>query len=67
VEQALDLPYSNSATGIQTNQNIFEANYNIHVYRSISLQPDVQYIIRPNAQANIGNALVLGFSAHVGF
>jgi len=67
VEQALDLPYSNGATGIQTREDIFEANYNIHVYSSISLQPDLQYIIRPNAQSNIGNALVLGFRAHVGF
>jgi porin len=66
-EQALGLPYSNGATGIQTREDIFEANYNIHVYSSISLQPDLQYIIRPNAQSNIGNALVLGFRAHVGF
>ena len=67
IEQALDLPYSNGATGIQTHEEILEANYNIHLYRSISLQPDLQYIIHPNAQANIGNAVVLGFRAHVGF
>jgi porin len=67
VEEALDLPFTNSATGIQTHEQILEANYNIHVYRSISLQPDLQYVIRPNAQANIANAVVLGFRAHVGF
>jgi porin len=67
VEQTLDLPYSNSATGLQTHEEILEANYNIHVYSSISLQPDLQYIIRPNAQSNISNAVVLGFRAHVGF
>jgi porin len=66
-EQALDLPYSNSATGIQTHEEILEANYNFHLYRSISVQPDLQYVIRPNAQANIANAVVLGFRAHVGF
>jgi porin len=67
VEEALDLPFSNTATGIQTHEQILEANYNIHLYRSTSLQPDLQYVIRPNAQANIPNALVLGFRAHVGF
>jgi porin len=67
VEQALDLPYSNGATGIQTHEDIVEANYNFHVYSSISLQPDLQYVIRPNAQANIGNAVVVGFRAHGGF
>jgi porin len=67
VEQALGLPYSNGATGIQTHEGILEANYTIHVYRSVSLQPDLQYIVRPNAQSDIGNAVVLGFRAHVGF
>jgi porin len=66
-EQALDLPYSNGATGIQGHEEILEANYNVHVYRSISLQPDVQYVIRPNGQPNISDAVVLGFRAHVGF
>jgi porin len=67
VDQALDLPYSNGATGIQGHEEILEANYNIHVFRSISLQPDLQYVIHPDAQQNIANAVVLGFRAHVGF
>jgi len=67
VDQALDLPYSNGATGIQGHEEILEANYDIHVYRSVSLQPDVQYIIHPNGQTNISDALVLGFRAHVAF
>jgi porin len=67
VEQALGLPYSNGATGIQSHEEVLEANYNIHVFSSISLQPDLQYVIRPNAQSNIPNAAVLGFRAHVGF
>jgi porin len=67
VDQAVGLPYSNGATGIQGHEEILEANYDFYLYRSISLQPDLQYIIHPNAQANIGNAVVLGFRAHVGF
>jgi porin len=61
------LPFSNSATGIQTYEIIFEANYDIHVYRGVSFEPDFQYVFRPNAQSNIHDAAVLGFKAHVEF
>ncbi len=63
----LGLPISNNATGVQTNEMVLEANYNIHVYRGVDFRPDLQYIIRPNAQANIHNAVVLGFKASVEF
>ncbi len=66
-EQALGLPFSNNATGVQTHEMILEINYNVHVYRGLSFQPDYQYVIRPNAQANIRNASVFGFRAHVWF
>jgi len=67
LEQAFGLPFSNSATGVQTHEMILEVNYNIHVYRGLSFQPDYQFVIRPNAQANIHNASVFGFRAHVWF
>jgi porin len=67
VEQSLGLPISNAATGIQTNEIVLEANYNIHVYRGLDFRPDFQYIIRPNAQSDIHNAAVLGFKATVEF
>ena len=66
-EQELGLPLSNGATGVQTHEMVLEANYNIHVYRGISFQPDFQYVFRPNAQSNIHNAAVFGFRAHVWF
>jgi porin len=65
IEQALGLPYSNGATGIQSHETIFEANYNIHVLPGLTLQPDVQYVARPNGQSNIRDALVLGCRAHL--
>jgi len=67
IEQGLGLPYSNGATGIQTHEMVYEANYAIHVMRGITFQPDVQYVVRPNAQSSIGNAVVLGFRAHLSF
>src|SRR5580698_8495164 len=66
-EQELGLPFSNNATGVQTHEMLLEANYNIHVFRGVSFQPDFQYVIRPNAQSNIRNAAVFGFRGHVWF
>jgi porin len=66
-EQELGLPFSNNASGVQTHEMVLEVNYNIHVWDGLSFQPDFQYVIRPNAQANIHNAAVFGFRAHVWF
>jgi porin len=66
-EEALGLPFSNNATGVQTHEMILEVNYNIHVWQGLSFQPDFQYVVRPNAQANIRNAAVFGCRAHVWF
>lgn len=67
LQQALGLPLSNGATGRQSSEVVLELNYDIHVARGIDVQPDVQYVFRPNAQANIPDAAVLGFRAHVSF
>jgi porin len=66
-ESEAGIPFSNAATGVQTHEMILEADYNIHVYRGVDFRPDLQYVIRPNAQSNIHNAVVLGFKAHVQF
>jgi porin len=67
VEQTLGLPFSNNATGVQSHEMIFEANYNISVFRGVNFQPDFQYVIHPNGQFNIPDAVVLGFRAHISF
>lgn len=70
-EQMLDeqygLPLANGANGVQTNEEVLEINYDIHVFRGISFQPDFQYIFHPNAQSNIPNAAVFGFKSHISF
>jgi len=66
-QQELGLPLSNGATGVQTYEMVLEVNYNIHVYRGLSFQPDFQYVFRPNAQSNIRDAAVFGFRANVSF
>jgi porin len=67
LEQEFALPLPNGATGGQTSEIVFELNYNIQVCNGLTFQPDLQYVVRPNAQADIKNATVLGFRAHVTF
>jgi porin len=70
-EQALDaefgLPFANGATGIQTHEEVLEVTYDIHVAPGVNFQPEFQYVFRPNAQANLRDAAVFGFKAHVNF
>ena len=67
LQTQLRLPLTGGVTGVQRHEEIIEANYDIHVYRGVNFEPDFQYVIRPNGQANIKNAAVLGFKTHVAF
>ncbi len=67
VEEDLSLPLSNSATGPQSHEAVIEANYKAMIYRGVSLQPDFQYVFRPNGQANSHDAAVFGARATVEF
>jgi porin len=66
-EAALGIPLSNAATGPQTHEMVLELNYDIHVTRGVNIQPEFQYVFRPNAQSNIHDAAVFGFKGHVEF
>ena len=63
----LGLPFVNGATGVQTSEVILELSYQIHVTEGVTFMPDFQYVVRPNGQANIPNAVVLGFKSHIEF
>ena len=67
IEQTLELPFSNGATGIQSHEMLLELNYRIHVADGLRLRPDLQYVIRPNAQSNLRDAAVFAFRAYVDF
>jgi len=67
VEQELALPYSNGSTGIQSNETVLEVNYDAHLMHGLDFQPDLQFVVHPNAEAQIHNAFVLGFRARVSF
>ncbi len=46
---------------------LLEANYNFSVLPGLHLMPDIQYVIRPNGENRISNALVLGFQVSAKF
>lgn len=68
LDQAFGLPVVGSSTGgIQRHQEIIELNYDIHVYRGVSFQPEFMYYFRPNGVANIPDAAIFGFKTHISF
>lgn len=67
VESNFGLPFSGGATGIQTNETVFELNYNIAAAKGISIQPDIQYLVRPGATSTYPNSLILGLKTNVTF
>jgi porin len=67
LELSQGLPLGNDATGVQRREMIIETNYDIQVVRGINVEPDFQYVFRPNAQASIKDAAVFGVKAHVEF
>lgn len=46
---------------------VLEATYQIQVNNWLNLQPDLQYILQPNATRNQGNVWVVGFRGSVTF
>ncbi len=60
-----NVPSQEGVTGIQTHAEYLELNYQIHVYRGITLAPDFQYFFRPNGQGNLPDAALVGFKSHV--
>jgi len=65
LQQSLGLPLANGATGVQSYAMVVEAVYQMHMARGLFVTPSYQYFIRPNGQANLRNASVLGFKAHL--
>ncbi|TQL17793.1 OprB family porin [Zymomonas mobilis] len=49
----------------QTYTSIIEAQYSAHIYNGVDLTPDIQYVIRPNAQSRYRNAVVLGIRTQI--
>ena len=53
------------AQGVMNHVFNVELNYQIHVFRGVTFAPDFQYFIRPNGQANLPDAALIGFKSHI--
>jgi len=67
LQASLGLPLSNAAPGVETDEIILEANYNIDIRPGLNIMPDLQYIIRPSAAGTYPNAWVAGFRVSAQF
>ncbi|HTD15313.1 MAG TPA: carbohydrate porin [Chthoniobacterales bacterium] len=43
-----------------TVEHVLEAGYAIYVRNNYTIQPDIQYVIRPNGLSDVRNSLVIG-------
>jgi len=54
--------------GVQNHESVLEWTYRFNMKQgAVFVQPDLQYIIRPGATGQIGNALVLGCQMGINF
>jgi len=54
-------------SGVQSHEAELEAMYIAKVYRGVSIEPDIQYIINPGGTPRTHNALSLGLQLSVTF
>ena len=61
--------YANAASsaGTPTYEAVLETSYVIQLNKYLSVQPDIQYIVRPGGSGDIPNALVIGLQAVLSF
>lgn len=51
----------------QSEGGVIEAFYQLHVWRGVSVAPDIQYSINPGLQEGLRNQLLLGVKTHIEF
>jgi porin len=60
IEALQGVPLSKDAAGVQSDETVIEARYDIAVAKGLRVMPDLQYVIHPGAAHTFSNALVLG-------
>jgi porin len=49
-----------AAFGLRSAETSYEFSYQVKVRDTLALQPDLQYVVHPSAEAHLPNALILG-------
>lgn len=53
--------------GRPTTESVLEWSYIIQLTQNLTVQPDIQYVLRPGGTGNIGDALILGVQVGASF
>lgn len=67
LQAELGEPLSNDAPGVQTDEMLVEANYDVSAYPGLEVMPDLQWVIRPSGASRYPDALVLGLQVRARF
>ncbi len=55
-----DAPFDSPGTPMQSSETAYELTYRYNLNEWLSIQPDAQYVVHPNGDRSIGNAVVIG-------
>ncbi len=58
---------SQSASGVRRAETTFELSYLMQLSKYVTVQPDLQYVVHPNSDPSLSNALVLQIRFEVAF
>jgi porin len=59
--------YATLGFGRPTTESVLEWSYLIQLTPNLTVQPDIQYVLRPGGTGNIGDALILGVQVGASF
>lgn len=59
--------YATQGYGRPTTESVLEWSYIIQLTQNLTVQPDIQYVLRPGGTGNIGDALILGVQVGASF
>ena len=62
-----EMKQANPSVAVQQSETALEWNYGLAIRPGLLLQPDVQYLIHPNGNTRIGNALAIGVNIVANF
>ena len=61
LQYSMGLPLSNGVKSIETKTRVLELSYSAHVFRGVSVSPDMQVIFRPDGGNYYKTAVICGF------
>ena len=61
LQYSLGYPLTNGVKSVETHTSVLELSYSAHVFRGVSVSPDLQVIVRPDGGDYYNTAIICGF------